>query len=231
MKKMMCVFVVSTMALSGCVTAPPNANQNNSPTNPSVNAAVTTAMGATIGCVAARLLNKDCATGAVVGGALAIATLVWKATSEKTADATQVNQQARQEGIRVPINEIILKDYKIYPDKTSIVRGNEMFVVGDITLIGQSSRRPEVVQTMILTLPDGTKASDTPQVAKVEKVDGAGKFTATNNYKIAQGMPQGQYSVESKLTLNGREVVANRKTGFQVAYVDGVQTIMMASLN
>jgi hypothetical protein len=50
----------------------------------------------------------------------------------------------------------------------------------------------------------------------VERIDGAGHYRAVGVYKIPRGMEQGQYTVQSVLLLDGREV-ARRTAMFQVA--------------
>jgi len=228
MKKITVIALASIMALSGCATPPGGTGSASNSNSPAANAASGAVVGALAGCGLAVLLKKKCGDGAAIGGALGAA-LAWTSTSSKVASAQQVNEQSRRAGIAIPVNELRLREYALHPISSTAVSGGEMKVIGDITLIGQSAQRPEVVQTMILINPDGTNASDTPQRARVEMVDGAGQFQAINTYKIPKGMPQGQYRVSSTLTLNGREV-SKRMTGFQVAYLDGKQMVKFAAL-
>ena len=186
------------------------------------NAAAGAAIGAVAGCALAALAGKKCAQGAAVGAALGAA-IGWTTYSEKVADAQTVNNQARREGLAVPTNEIRLKDYELF-STASVARagGEPVQVVGNIKLYGQSNRVPEVVQSMTLLKANGEKASDKPQIARVERVDGAGQYRAIGVYKIPRGMEQGQYTVQSVLLLDGREV-ARRTAMFQVAQVDTPQ--------
>lgn len=228
MKKTTVTVLASVMLVSGCATPPSGSNPTTNGNSQAANAASGAVVGAAVGCGLAILMKKKCADGAVVGGALGAA-IAWTSTSNKVASAQQVNDQARRAGVSVPVNEVRVREYSLRPTSSTAVTGGEMRVIGDITLIGQSAQRPELVQTMILINPDGTNASDTPQRARVEVVDGAGQYQAINTYKIPSGMPQGQYRVSSTLTLNGREV-SKRMTGFQVAYLDGKQTVKFAAL-
>ena len=228
MKKIAVVALASMMTLSGCATAPGGPKVPANANTPGANAASGALIGAVAGCGLAILLKKKCADGALAGGMIGAA-IGWTSTSNKTATAQQVNEQARRAGVMVPVNEVRLRDYALRPASSTATSGGEMKVIGDITLIGQSVQRPELVQTMILINPDGSNASDTPQRARVEAVDGAGQYQAINTYKIPKGMPQGQYRVSSTLTLNGREV-QKKMTGFQVAYLDGKQTVWLAAL-
>jgi hypothetical protein len=228
MKKITIVVLASIMTLSGCATPPGGPDATSNTNSAGANAASGALVGAVAGCGLALLLNKKCANGALAGGLIGAA-IGWSSTSKKTASAQQVNEQSRRAGIMVPVNEVRVRDYALRPASTAVRGGSEMKVIGDITLIGQSAQRPELVQTMILINPDGSNASDKPQQARVEAVDGAGQYQAINTYKIPKGMPQGQYRVSSTLTLNGREV-SKKMTGFQVAYLDGKQTVRMASL-
>jgi hypothetical protein len=161
-------------------------------------------------------MGKKCAEGAAVGAALGAA-IGWTTYSEKVAPAQTVNAEAQREGLTVPRNEIRLKDYQVYSTAGTVRGGGEpVKVVGEIKLYGQAARVPEVVQSMTLYKANGEKASDTPQIAKVERVDGAGQYRAVGVYKIPRGMEQGQYTVQSVLLLDGREV-ARRSAMFQVA--------------
>jgi hypothetical protein len=228
MKRIVCGAVVAAL-VAGCA-APGGGYQNTgAPAGPQGggnggsqvgNAAAGAAVGAVAGCVLAKALGKKCAEGAAVGAALGAA-VGWTTYSEKVAPAQTVNTQAQRQGLAVPRNEIRLKDYQVY-STASVVRGGgePVQVVGDITLYGQSSHVPEVVQSMTLYKADGQKASDTPQVARVDRVDGAGQYRAVGVYKIPRGMEQGQYTVQSVLLLDGREV-ARRSAMFQVAGTGG----------
>ncbi|MBC7859667.1 MAG: hypothetical protein H7Z39_13030, partial [Burkholderiaceae bacterium] len=164
----------------------------------------------------AGLMGRDCAGGATVG-ALVGAAFGWSSYSEKVASGQSVNAQARREGVMVPDDQIALKEYRVRPSAAVARAGGEpLQVIGDIKLIGQSRYGADVVQSMTLIKANGEKASDTPQIAKVHNVDGAGQYRAVGVYKIPRGMEQGQYTVQSVLFLNGREV-ARRDTSFQVA--------------
>jgi hypothetical protein len=180
------------------------------------NAAAGAAIGAVAGCALAAIAGKKCAQGAAIGAAMGAA-IGWTTYSEKVATAQTVNNEARREGLAVPSNEIRLKQYDVF-SSASVARagGDPVQVVGNIKLYGQSQRVPEVVQSMTLLKANGEKASDKPQIARVERVDGAGQYRAVGVYKIPRGMEQGQYTVQSVLLLDGREV-ARRTAMFQVA--------------
>jgi hypothetical protein len=221
MKRTICGGVMAAL-LAGC--AAPGGNQPAGRGVPASeqggsqagNAATGAAIGAVAGCVLAKAMGKKCAEGAAVGAALGAA-IGWTTYSEKVAPAQTVNAEAQREGLTVPRNEIRLKDYQVYSTAGTVRGGGEpVKVVGEIKLYGQAARVPEVVQSMTLYKANGEKASDTPQIAKVERVDGAGQYRAVGVYKIPRGMEQGQYTVQSVLLLDGREV-ARRSAMFQVA--------------
>jgi hypothetical protein len=223
MKRTICGGVIAAM-LAGC--AAPGGYQNTGRGAPAHeqgdsgsqvgNAAAGAAVGAVAGCVLAKAFGKKCAEGAAVGAALGAA-IGWTTYSEKVAPAQTVNAEAQREGLAVPRNEIRLKDYQVYSNTATVRGGGEpVKVVGEIKLYGQGARVPEVVQSMTLYKANGEKASDTPQIARVEKVDGAGQYRAVGVYKIPRGMEQGQYTVQSVLLLDGREM-ARRSAMFQVA--------------
>jgi hypothetical protein len=224
MKKTVTIALAGVLAISGCA-APNNGGGNQGMgggNSAGQNTAAGAAVGAVAGCALAAALGKRCADGAAIG-ALVGAAIGWSSSSEKVASAQTVNSQARRDGVAVPDNEIRLRDYQLYPSsRVAQAGGAPLHVVGDIRLIGQSRRVPEVVQSMTLVKANGENASDKPQIAKVEKVDGAGQYKAVGVYKIPRGMEQGQYTVRSVLFIDGREV-ARRDTAFQVARLDAPQ--------
>jgi hypothetical protein len=180
-----------------------------------VNAAGGAVAGAAAGCVLAKLVGEKCADGAALGAVIGAA-IGWSTWSEKVADGKTVNAQAKRDGLPPPENEIRLKSYQVSPSGSVVEAGSgTVQVVGDITLYGQSARAPEVMQSMLLYQANGEPASDTPQIARVEKIDGAGRYRAVGVYKIPRGMQSGLYSVQSTLTLNGK-VVARRDARFRV---------------
>lgn len=233
MKHTVAMAMAGVLLIGGC--AAPNGNNGNNVNNnggtpnnsAGQNTAAGAAMGAVAGCALAAALGKRCADGAALG-ALVGAAIGWSSSSEKVASAQAVNAQARREGVVVPDNEIRLRDYQLYPSaRVAQAGGAPLQVVGDIKLIGQSRRVPDVVQSMMLVKANGENASDKPQIARVEKIDGAGQYKAIGVYKIPRGMEQGQYTVRSVLFIDGREV-ARRDTGFQVAARDGGAALVAA---
>ncbi len=228
MKKTVPVLALaSLMLISGCVTAPhnPQNSQRDEQGRAGKNAAIGAAGGALAGCALAAILGKKCKDGAALGAIIGAA-IGWSSYSEKVATAQTVNEQARREGIAVPQQEIRLRDYQIQTSShTAQAGGNPLQVVGNITLYGNARRAPEITQSMFLVKANGERASDRPQIARVEQVDGAGQYRAVGVYKIPQGMEQGRYTVQCQLFLDGK-AVAQRDTSFLVAQVDGKQTIL-----
>lgn len=172
--------------------------------------------GAAAGCALAKLVGEKCADGAALGAVLG-AVLGWSVSSEKTGSAQAANTAAKQAGLPVPANEIRLQQYTLTPSATQVQAGGAALqVVGDITLYGNSTRKPDVRQSMLLYQANGEATSDTPQIARLEQVDGAGRYRAVGVYKIPHGMAPGPYLVQSELLINGKRV-AQRTAGFQVS--------------
>ena len=219
------IALASVLFISGCATAPQRNNRDEEQSSQGQRAAVGAAGGALAGCALAAILGKKCADGAALG-ALIGAAIGWSTYSEKVASAQTVNNQARSEGVVVPTQEIRLRQYQV-ETSSSVAKagGNPLQVVGNITLVGNAQRAPEVLQSMTLIKANGERASDKPQIARVERVDGAGQYRAVGVYKIPQGMEQGRYTVLCELFLNGK-AVAQRDTSFQVAQVNGQQTVL-----
>jgi hypothetical protein len=228
------ISVVGLIFITGCATAPLDGSRNQSNDqqdsqtdngSPEQSAVIGAVGGALAGCALAALLGQKCADGAKIGAFIGAA-IGWSSHSEKVASAQTVNAQAQREGIAVPEREIRLRDYHVHASSTVAQGGGRpLQVVGEITLVGQAQRVPEVIQSMTLIKSNGERASDKPQIAKVERVDGAGQYKAIGVYKIPRGMEQGRYTVQCLLYLDGKEV-ARRDTAFQVARVGGRETVL-----
>lgn len=191
------------------------------------NAAAGAAIGGAAGCFLANAMGKNCAEGLVLGAAVGAA-FGWASYSEKVATAQAVNAEARKEGLRVPVNEIILKSYKVHASPALARAGGEpLKVTGDIKLYGQSTKVPQVVQKMTLVDAKGEELGT--QNARVDSVDGAGHYTAIGKYTFPKGMPQGQYMIKNALFLDGKNV-AGRDVKIQVAYLDGGEEMRFAAL-
>lgn len=225
-KKIVVTALALQLLLSGCAAPGGSGGQSgNGGNSAGQNTAAGAAVGAVAGCALAAAFGKKCADGAAIGAVLGAA-IGWSSSSEKVASAQTVNAQARSEGVAVPANEIRLRDYQLWTSSSVAQPGGApLQVVGDIRLIGQSRRVPEVMQSMTLFKANGEKLSDKPQIARVEKVDGAGQYKAVGVYKIPRGMEQGRYTVQSVLFIDGNEV-ARRNTGFQVARHNGQETVV-----
>ncbi len=179
------------------------------------NAAGGAVIGAIAGCALAAAVDRDCGGGAALG-ALIGAAAGWSATSDKVASAASVNAEAERQGMRVPARDIVLKDYKLHVSQPVVEAGNgTVQVIGEIRLVGQSLHVPEVMQSMTLVGANGAPASETPQVARVERVDGAGLYRAIGTYRIPRGMAPGLYTVESALYIDGSRE-ARRDVRFRV---------------
>ena len=199
-------------ANSAASTNPASAAKTNTASNVGTGAIA----GAATGCALAKLIGEKCADGAAIGAVLG-AVLGWSISSEKVGNAQSANAQAQKAGLPVPTNELRLQDYTLTPSATVVQAGGAALqVVGDIRLYGKTVRKPEVTQSMLLFQGNGEATSDTPQIARLENVDGAGHYRAVGVYKIPRGMPPGPYQVQSDLLINGKRV-AQRVARFQVS--------------
>ena len=225
MKNTMVSGLACVLFMGGCAAPNQGGNGGNGGNSTGQNTVAGGAMGALAGCALAAAIGKKCADGAAIGAVVGAA-FGWSSSSQKVASAQTVNAQAQREGVPVPYNEIRLRDYQLRTSSSVAQAGGAPIqVVGDIRLIGQSARMPEVVQSMTLLKANGERLSDRPQIARVDRIDGAGQYQAIGVYKIPRGMEQGRYTVQSVLTLDGREV-ARRDTGFQVASRGGREVVL-----
>lgn len=217
MKKIV-IVVAGIFLVSGCGTPGQSGSQEQ-------NAAAGAAIGALLGCGLASMMGEKCAKGALLGGA-AGAAIGWSYESRKVASANDVNAQARRAGVYVPNNKVVVGRYNIVPDSKSVVPGTPIVTESNIQLIGNSNRVPQVEESLVLVDPDGNKSP--PNIAKVQAVDGAGFYKSKAKFPIPQNFPQGNYTIESALSLDG-QVVGNDKFNVQVAIVDGNQVVRFAS--
>lgn len=219
MKKIV-IAVAGVFFISGCATTEQRGNKGE-------NAATGAAVGALAGCGIAMALGKSCAGGAVLGG-VAGAAIGWSHESKKVETAEVANTHARQAGVNVPMDKIILRSYDVTSNTNTVRQGGNIVTGSTIQLIGRSNTPPKVEETLVLITPDGKIGK--PQVAKVASVDGAGEYKATAKFSIPQSFPQGKYMVKTQLSLDDKPQ-ANSSFNVQVVYIDGHQNIRIASLD
>lgn len=216
--KKIAIAVAGVFLVSGCATTGQGGSQGQ-------NSAVGAGIGAVAGCGLAVMLGGKCAEGAVLGAA-AGALIGWSYESKKVATAESVNSQARQAGVNVPKDKVVLGSYDVTSNTNSVKPGGVVVSDSTIKLIGRSNAPPKVEEKLVLVTPDGKEGA--PQVGKLAAVDGAGEYKSTGKFTIPQGFPQGKYTVKSQLSLDDK-VAANKSFNVQVAYVDGNQVIHLAS--
>jgi hypothetical protein len=213
------IAIASICLISGCAALGQNGDRGQ-------RTAVGGALGAAAGCGVALALGKDCLTWGAVGG-IAGATIGWVYESEKVATGESVNAKARQAGVSVPEDKVVLQSYDIKSGTSIVKQGGTVISNGTIKLIGRSSTPPNVEEKLILVAPDGREGA--PQIGKIAAVDGAGEYKSSGNFIIPPGFPQGRYIVKGVLSLDGK-VAATKRFTFQVAYIHGKQVFHLTSV-
>lgn len=216
--KKIAIAIASVFLVSGCATTGQGGSQGQ-------NVAAGAAIGAVAGCGLAVMLGQKCAKGALVGATVG-AVAGWTYESKKVATAESVNTQARKDGVVIPDDKVVLGDYKVAPNTSSVRQGDSIVTNSTITLLGRSNTPPKVEERLILVTPEGKEGA--PQIGKLAAVDGAGEYVSTGKFTIPKGFPQGKYTVKSQLTLDDK-VAANKTFNVQVANIEGNQVIRLVS--
>ena len=215
--KKIAILVAGVFLVSGCAT--PGQGQN------AVGGAVA---GGLAGCLLFSAMGGNCSDGAKIG-AIVGGIIGYNYEAKKIASTDAVNAQARQAGIVVPKDKVVLQSYNVNTNTSTIQQAAGGVVVSDstINLIGNSKTPPKVEEKIYLIHPDGTMGS--PQTGKLSLADGAGSYTSKGRFSIPKGYPQGKYTVKSELWLNDK-IADTKSFKVQVAYADGNQLIQLASV-
>ena len=158
--------------------------------------------GAAIG--AALDGKKGAGKGAIAGLA---ACAVVEIASRQTKSKDEVESDYRSAKGRLPSKaEVVAYQTTLNPNPV-LKRGDALKVQSTIRVIaGTNEPVREVKEVLIAYAPSGEEFKRGEK--KANAAEGSGEFLNTFTLRLPDGAPEGQYTIETKLLINGREVSA-----------------------
>ena len=158
--------------------------------------------GAAIG--AALDGKKGAGKGAIAGLA---ACAVVEIASRQTKSKDEVESDYRSAKGRLPSKaEVVAYQTTLNPNPV-LKRGDALKVQSTIRVVaGTNEPVREVKEVLIAYAPSGEEFKRGEK--KANATEGSGEFLNTFTLRLPDGAPEGQYTIETKLLINGREVSA-----------------------
>ncbi len=187
-----------TAALAGCAQSPRRAATSEEPCNPVVSAVIGGAAGALLGG------DRHRTRGALLGaglGALACVAYNYKATQTKSAQ--QVGDEYRKANNDQLPPAPVVTAYRTETTRATAKGGDEVTVRSNIEVVpGAKEPLRELREEFVVVDPKGVERS---KIAKTPAPAGAGggAYVSTLQFTFPQGVPPGEYQVQSRLFVNG----------------------------
>ena len=194
--------VAVCLCVAGCATPGGGPGNADSGCDPRAAALVGGVIGALLGGGSNRL--KGAAIGAGLAS-LACVALNYNSRQTKTAAQVQQDYMASNRG-QLPTRSAVTR-YETNLDSGGVVRpGNRMVVNSEIEVVqGTADNNPVIEEELRLSRPDGRELKRIRKKANAN--EGAGGFSTTFSLSMPEGVPQGQYPIQTVLYLNGQQVV------------------------
>lgn len=200
----LCVAAFAALALSACAQQgqrQPGAGQQ-ADADPDCNPVV----GAVIGGVAGALLGGDRRRnqGALIGaGVGALACVAYNYKTAQTKSAQQVGDEYRKANNNQLPPAPVVNAYRTEAARPTARGGDEVTVTSSIEVVpGAKEPLRELREEFVILDPKGVERS---RIAKTPTQAGAtgGAFVSTLQFTFPQGVPAGDYQVQSRLFVNG----------------------------
>lgn len=211
-------------ALAGCAQGPRRNAASEDPCNPVV--------GAVIGGAAGALLGGDRhrAQGAALGAGLgALACVAYNYQVSQTKTAQQVGDEYRKANNNQLPPAPVVTVYRTETTRATAKGGDDVTVRSTIEVVpGAKEPLRELREEFVVVDPRGVERS---RIAKTPAPAGAGggAYVSTLQFTFPQGVPPGEYRVQSRLYVNGApaktsavriQVAHSAASGTAVAAVD-----------
>lgn len=209
-------------AVAGCAQGPRRSAAGEDPCNPVV--------GAVIGGAAGALLGGDRhrTRGALLGAGLgALACVAYNYQASQTKTAQQVGDEYRRaNNDRLPPAPVVTA-YRTETTRPTAKGGDDVTVRSTIEVVpGAKEPLRELREEFVIVDPKGVERS---KIAKTPAPAGAGggAYVSTLQFTFPQGIPPGEYQVQSRLYVNGAAAKASAVT-IQVARLAAGETVVAA---
>jgi uncharacterized protein YcfJ len=206
------------------------ANQQVTNDNP-CNAVGGAIAGALAGALLAKAAGKKAGRGAAIGAAAGAALcLTINAQSRQTRTAEAVERDYQQSRGALPAAPAVTAyQVQFYPTQNQTIRASDTIkTVSRVEVVrGQSTPITELKEHITVYDLENRKISSGSK-SLMESQPGSGGFENTFNVNLPKDAPQGVYTVESELSLNGRTVPGSTtRSRVQIASLaDGISVIV-----
>lgn len=210
------VVLVASIGAAGCATTQVGQTSATAQENADNECSASTA--AIIGGILGALLTdgKNRVRGAALGAGLAsLACVAWNYNSKQTKTAAQVEQEYKVANAgQLPVRSTVTRYESSLESGGTIARGKEMLVASNIEIVqGTADKSPVIEEEFQLSGTDGKEIKRTRK--KANDNQGAGGYSTRFSIKMPEGVPQGEYPVQTVLYVNG-ERVAEKNLKVQV---------------
>ena len=148
--------------------------------------------------------KKGAGKGALAGLA---ACAVVEIASRQTKSKDEVETDYRNNKGKLPSKAEVLAYHTTLNPNPVLKRGDALKVQSIIRVVeGTSEPVREVKEVLIAYAPSGEEFKRGEK--KANAAEGSGEFLNTFTLRLPDGAPEGQYTIETKLLINGREVSA-----------------------
>lgn len=221
-----CVCAVTVAYLAGCAAPGDKGGASSEGCN--------TAMSAAVGGGIALLLNaavgdsRNNAQAAALGAA-AGAGLCLYVKSQQVKTAAQADADYRQRNGALPPEPRIVS-YSTASASPTVRRGDKFEVNSNFELVnGSRTKVTDVKEELTLIGPDGKtmQSGSKPVAVKSDDVKTAGAYNNKFTLTIPKNIPEGKYSVQTKLFVNGNELARN-SNATQMVWDGTTATILAA---
>lgn len=203
-----CTYVLAVAYLSGCA-AP---GQQGTSSSEGCSTAISAVVGGGIGVLLNNTLGdprnnvRAAAIGAATGAGMC---LFVKSRQVKTAAQVDADYSQRN-GALPPEPKVV--NYSTIATSPTVRRGEKFQINSNFELVnGSRTKITDVKEELTLISPDGKplQSGSKPVAIKSEQVNTAGAYTNSFNITIPEGVPQGKYTVQTRLLVNGKELAHN----------------------
>lgn len=222
--------VVASLFLSACATTQGGAGSSQAssdPCDPAKTAAVGAMAGALIGAMTGN--KRTAATGALAGGLIgALACVAINNSSKQTKTAAAVEQDYTKTRGRLPPQPQLVS-YQSRVDPSGTIRPNTDVTVRTNVEVVRGASEPvrEVKEEIILY---DTQGKEFKRATKVLNQGSSGSYETNWNFKLPSGITQGQYTVQTLVSVNG-QIMAQRETRMQLVMLERGETSAFAAFS
>lgn len=218
------IMVMTTACLVGC--ASPGLQQQRTAAADDCNVAGSAAVGA----LAAFALNAMVGDGrnnvrAAALGAAAGAGLCMLVKSQQVKTAEQADAEYRKRVGALPPEPKVVS-YSSITSSPTVRRGEKFQVNSNFELVnGSRTRVSDVREELTLLGPDGRtlQSGSKPVAVNSDQVKTAGAYSNSFTLTVPAAVPEGNYTVQTKLYVNGNEIARNAKP-MQMVWVESPTT-------